>query len=41
MRAKMLKTWAGTGLTLQYERYKSTTGFEAGIFTGGVRIPLK
>lgn len=32
---------AGTGLTLQYERYKSTTGFEAGIFTGGVRIPLK
>ena len=32
---------AGTGLTLQYERYKSTTGFEAGIFTGGVKIPLK
>jgi hypothetical protein len=31
----------GTALTLQYERYRSTTGFEAGIFTGGVRIPLK
>lgn len=32
---------AGTTLALQYERYKSTTGFEAGIFTGGFRIPLK
>jgi hypothetical protein len=32
---------AGTALTLQYERYRATTGFEAGIFTGGVRIPLK
>jgi hypothetical protein len=31
----------GTALTLQYERYLATTGFEAGIFTGGVRIPLK
>jgi hypothetical protein len=31
----------GTTLTLQYERYLSTTGFEAGIFTGGFRIPLK
>jgi len=31
----------GTTLTLQYERYLSTTGFVAGIFTGGVRIPLK
>ncbi len=32
---------AGTALTLQYERYRSTTGFEAGIFTGGFRVPLK
>ena len=32
---------AGSALTLQYERYRATTGFEAGIFTGGVRIPLK
>lgn len=31
----------GTTLTLEYERYKTTTGFVAGIFTGGVRIPLK
>jgi Protein of unknown function (DUF3570) len=31
----------GTALTLQYERYVATTGFEAGIFTGGFRIPLK
>jgi len=31
----------GTSLTLQYERYLATTGFEAGIFTGGFRIPLK
>jgi hypothetical protein len=30
-----------TALTLQYERYLSSTGFEAGIFTGGFRIPLK
>jgi hypothetical protein len=32
---------AGTTLTLQYERYRATTGFVAGVFTGGVRIPLK
>ena len=32
---------AGTTLALQYERYRATTGFEAGIFTGGFRIPLK
>ena len=32
---------AGSTLTLQYERYRATTGFEAGIFTGGVRVPLK
>jgi hypothetical protein len=32
---------AGTALTLQYERYRAATGFEAGIFSGGVRIPLK
>lgn len=32
---------AGSTLTLEYERYRTTTGFEAGIFTGGVRIPLQ
>jgi hypothetical protein len=37
----MMNMPAGTALTLQYERYRATTGFEAGIFTGGVRIPLK
>jgi hypothetical protein len=31
----------GTSLTAQYEFYKSTTNFEAGIFTVGVRLPLK
>jgi hypothetical protein len=31
----------GTSLTAQYEFYKSTTKFEAGIFTLGVRLPLR
>jgi len=31
----------GTGLTLQYEFYDATTGFQAATFTTGVRIPLK
>ena len=31
----------GTALTLQYDRYLATTGFQAGIVTGGVRIPLR
>ena len=31
---------AGSALTVQYEFYKSTTNFEAGIFTIGVRMPL-
>ncbi len=31
----------GTGLTLQYERYRTDNGFEAAVFTGGIRIPLK
>ena len=31
---------AGSTLTAQYEFYKSTTQFEAGIFTIGVRMPL-
>ena len=30
----------GSSLTLQYERYVSTTGFEAATFSSGVRIPL-
>jgi hypothetical protein len=32
---------AGSSLSLQYERYHSSTGFVAGIFTGGVKVPLK
>ena len=32
---------SGTALKLQYERYLATTGFQAGIFSGGLRIPLK
>lgn len=31
----------GTALSLQYERYDATTGFQAAIFSGGVRIPMK
>jgi hypothetical protein len=31
----------GTSLTLQYDYYKSSTKFEAGIFTMGLRLPLK
>ncbi len=31
----------GTSLKLQYERYLATTGFQAGVFTGGFQIPLK
>jgi hypothetical protein len=30
----------GTGLTLEYERYRSNVGFEAGIFSAGLRIPF-
>lgn len=37
----LLNLPAGTGLTMQYDRYRATTGFEAGIFTAGFRIPLK
>ena len=40
-KAGLLMMPAGSTLALQYERYRATTGFEAGIFTGGVRIPLK
>ena len=32
---------AGTALTVQYDRYRATTGFEAGIFTADFRIPMK
>jgi hypothetical protein len=31
----------GTGLTLQYERYRADNGFQAAIFTAGVRMPLR
>jgi hypothetical protein len=30
----------GSGVTLEYQRYKSNIGFEAAIFTAGVHIPL-
>lgn len=31
---------AGSGVTLQYERYRTNSGFDAAIFTVGLRIPL-
>jgi hypothetical protein len=31
----------GSSLLVQYERYRADNGFEAGTFTGGVRMPLK
>jgi hypothetical protein len=31
----------GTGLTVQYERYQADNGFEAGIISTGLRIPIK
>jgi hypothetical protein len=31
----------GAGLTLQYERYQADNGFTAGIFSTGIRVPLK
>jgi hypothetical protein len=32
---------AGSTLSLQYERYSATTGFQAAIFSGGLRVPMK
>ena len=32
---------AGATLSLQYERYSATTGFQAAIFSGGLRVPMK
>jgi hypothetical protein len=31
----------GTGVLLQYERYRADNGFESGILSAGLRIPLK
>jgi hypothetical protein len=31
---------AGAALTVQYERYRADNGFDAAIFTAGVRVPL-
>lgn len=31
----------GSRVTLQYERYHATTGFNAAVFSGGLRVPLK
>jgi hypothetical protein len=39
-RGRLLWLPEGAGLTAEYEFYRSTTGFRAAIFTGGVRIPL-
>ena len=30
----------GSGLTVQYERYQADNGFQAGIFSTGVRVPI-
>ncbi len=30
----------GAGVTLQYDRYRASTGFNAGIFTLGLRVPF-
>ena len=32
---------AGTGLTVQYERYRADNGFDAAIFSTGLRVPIK
>jgi uncharacterized protein DUF3570 len=32
---------AGTGLTVQYERYQTDDGFDAAIFSTGLRVPIK
>ncbi len=32
---------AGTGLTIQYDRYRADNGFEAAIISTGVRVPVK
>jgi len=32
---------AGTGLMVQYERYRADNGFEAGILSTGLQVPLK
>ena len=31
----------GTGVTAQYERYQADNGFQAGILTTGLRVPVK
>lgn len=38
---RMFNLPEGTTLTLQYDRYNATTGFVAGIFTAGFKVPLK
>lgn len=38
---RMFNLPEGTTLTVQYDRYHTTTGFVAGIFTAGFKIPLK
>jgi hypothetical protein len=31
----------GSGLTVQYERYQADNGFQAAIFSTGLRVPIK
>jgi hypothetical protein len=40
-KASWLGLPAGTGLTVQYERYKADNGFEAAIVSTGLRVPIK
>jgi Protein of unknown function (DUF3570) len=37
---RLLALPTGAGLTLQYDRYHADNGFDAAIFTAGVRLPL-
>jgi hypothetical protein len=39
--AKWWRLPDGTGVTVQYERYRADNGFEAAIVTTGLRVPLK
>jgi hypothetical protein len=38
--APLLWLPTGSGLTLQYERYRADNGFQAAIFSAGIRVPL-
>ncbi|MEP7309373.1 MAG: DUF3570 domain-containing protein [Acidobacteriota bacterium] len=40
-KGQLLGLPAGTGLTVQYDRYRADNGFEAAIISTGLRVPLK